>query len=82
MREWIEAQLAAGLPALAGSSLSGTLAVKQEVLNELIAKWLANDTPASTGGIGFDLSKARTAVKNARIRGEAGTILLDFDIRI
>ena len=36
MREWTEAQLAAGLPAFAGSTISGTLAVKQELLNESV----------------------------------------------
>ena len=82
MREWIEAQVAAGLPAFAGSTISGTVAVKQEVLNELIAKWLANDTPGQPGPARFDVTRARAAVKQARIRGEAGTILLDFDIRI
>jgi hypothetical protein len=82
MREWIEAQLAAGLPAFAGSTVSGTLAVKQEVLNELIAKWLANETPLNGRAAGFDVGKARAAVKHARIRGETGTILLDFDIRL
>jgi hypothetical protein len=82
MHEWIEAQLAAGLPAFAGSTVSGTMAVKQELVNELIAKWLANDTPLGGGPARFDFSKARSAVKHARIRGEAGTILLDFDIRI
>ena len=82
MREWIEAQLAAGLPAFAGSALSGTVAVKQEALNELIANWLATDSVAKTASASFDLTRARAAVKQARIRGEAGTILLDFDIRI
>jgi hypothetical protein len=82
MREWIEAQLAAGLPAFAGSAISGTVAVKQEALNELIAKWLANNIPSSSGGAKFDLSLARAAIKQATIRAETGTILLDFDIRI
>ena len=82
MREWFEAQVAAGLPAFAGSTISGTVAVKQEVLNELIAKWLANETPGAAGPPRVDMAKARAAVKHARIRGEAGTILLDFDIRI
>jgi hypothetical protein len=82
MREWIEAQLAAGLPAFTGSTVSGTMAVKQELLNELLTKWLANDTAPGGGAARFDFSKVRSAVKHARIRGEAGTILLDFDIRI
>jgi hypothetical protein len=82
MRAWLEAQLAAGLPAFAGSEMSGTVAVKQEALNELIATWLAANTPASTAPAKFDLSRARAAIKQARIRGETGTILLGFDIRI
>ena len=52
------------------------------MLNELIAKWLADDSPGDAGPPRLDMAKARAAVKHARIRGEAGTILLDFDIRI
>ena len=82
MREWIEAQLAAGLPAFAGSTITGTIAVKQEVLNELIARWLASDSSITAGSAPFDLKMVRAAVKDARIRGEAGRILVDFDVRI
>jgi hypothetical protein len=82
MREWIEAQLAAGLPAFAGSTIAGTIVVKQEVLNELIAKWLAGDTSPNAGPARFDYSPARAMVKDAKIRGETGRILLDFNVRI
>ena len=84
MREWFEAQLAAGLPALSGSHLSGTLAVKQEMVNELIAQWLASESaPGGTGASpALDLGKARAAIKSAAVRGEPGRILVDFDIQI
>ena len=81
MREWIEAQLAAGLPAFAGSHLAGTVAVKQELLNELIATWLASSGGGASGPP-FDLARARAAVKSASVRGEPGRILVDFEIRI
>ncbi len=80
MRDWFEAQLAAGLPAFAGSHVSGTLAVKQELLNELLAKWLADGGPI--GATRLDVGAAKRAVKSASVRAEAGTLLVDFEISI
>jgi hypothetical protein len=81
MRDWIAAQLAAGLPAFAGSKLSGTLAVKQEVVNELIANWLAGDSAPSEAGR-VDLRMLRAAIKSAALRAENGKLLIDVDIRL
>ena len=59
MREWFEAQLAAGLPAFAGTVVSGTLAVKQEALNELLANWLAaSAAPPGTRTAPVDLGRS------------------------
>jgi hypothetical protein len=85
MREWIEAQLAAGLPAFAGSHLSGTVAVTPDVLNELIARWLggvAEPAPVAGGRPAVDASTARAFIKSAAIRAEPGRLLVDFEIRI
>jgi hypothetical protein len=85
MREWFDAQLAAGLPAFAGSRLSGTLSVKQELLNELIARWLAAPMSSGAGpggGSPLDLIRARAALKSASVRGAPGRILVDFEIRL
>jgi hypothetical protein len=81
MREWLERQLAAGLPAFAGSQMSGTLVVRQEAINELIAAWLTGGSPAA-GGPALDVTMVRSAIKSAAVRGEPGRILVDFEIRL
>jgi hypothetical protein len=81
MRDWIAAQLAAGLPAFAGSKLSGTLVVKQEAVNELIAKWLAADSAPSEAPR-VDLRVLRTAIKSATVRAETGKLLIDIEISL
>ncbi len=86
MREWFEAQLAAGLPALAGSQVTGTLAVTQELVNEFIATWLASPAVPTAAPSGarptLDLNRFRSAVKNVAVRGEPGRILVDFDVKL
>jgi hypothetical protein len=81
MREWIEAQLANGLPAFAGTSVSGTIALHQDLLNTLLSNFLAQ---APTAGVKppLDLKGAMTTVKSAAIRVEPGTVFVDFRIAI
>jgi hypothetical protein len=81
MAEWITRQLSEGLPAFAGSRAAGTLAVDQALVNELIAKWLAGDN-TSAGTLRVELAKLRQVIKSASVRGEAGRILIDFEIRV
>ncbi len=81
MQDWIAAQLAAGLPAFAGSKLSGTLAVKEEVVNELLAKWLAADSAPSEGPR-IDPRVLRAAIKSATVRADSGRLLIDIDISL
>jgi hypothetical protein len=85
MRDWIAAQLAAGLPGFAGSKLSGTVAAKQEVINELIAKWLAaNSAPSAAPSAAplVDPRMVRAAIKRASVRAENGKLLIDFEISL
>jgi hypothetical protein len=81
MREWFDAQLAAGLPAFAGTTMSGTVAVKQELLNELLAGWLNNGNPGRPA-VPVDLDRLKTFVKRAAVRAEAGTVLVDFTVAV
>lgn len=83
MREWIEAQLAAGLPGFAGSAVTGTLAVKQEVLTELLAQWLADTTRGAGGTTApFDVGRVTPLIKSASVRAEPGRVLVDFTIAV
>ena len=81
MRDWIEAQLAAGLPAFAGSHMSGTLALKQELLNELLGRWLTESAPGTPPRLP-DLAPVKRVVKGAAVRAEAGRLLIDFTIAV
>ena len=83
MREWIQAQLAAGLPAFKGTTISGTIALKEELLNEVLSQWLAmmKQVPRSAAP-SLDVSGSLGVVKRAAIRAETGTILVDFDVAV
>jgi hypothetical protein len=83
MDEWIQAQLKAGLPALRGSVIAGTVALNQELLNELVAKWLAaSGERAGVPSGASDLGHLLPFLKQASIRAETGTVLVDFHISI
>lgn len=81
MREWIETQLETGLPAFAGSKISGTVAIKQELINELLTKWLAGAGPSGTKAWP-DFAPSKHVVKKAAVRAEPGVVLVDFTIAI
>ena len=83
MREWIDAQMAEGFPALSGSVISGTLAVKQEALNELLAKWLAATAQRpDDDAVRPEWSRHVRFIKSAAVRAEPGTVLVDFTIAV
>jgi hypothetical protein len=83
MREWIDAQIAAGLPALAGSRIAGTLAVSPELVNEVLAAWLGRPASAASATTPpWNLDALRAAVKSMSVRAESGRILIDFDVRM
>jgi hypothetical protein len=83
MDEWIRAQLASGLPAFRGSAFTGTLAVNQELLNEMLAKWLAQQArDAATPAAAPDVSQLLPFLKQAAVRAETGKLLVDFQISI
>ena len=82
MRQWFEAQLSAGLPALAGSEVSGTLALKQELLNQLLADWLSQGPREAAGEVKMDLAQLKHFVKAAQVRADAGTVFVEFRVAI
>ena len=84
MRKWFEAQLAAGLPALSGSRVSGTLAVAPALLNEVMAAWLTRPASAesATAPPGLDADALRAFVHTVSVRAEPDRILVDFELRV
>ncbi|MBC8137134.1 MAG: hypothetical protein H8F28_14740 [Fibrella sp.] len=78
----------------AGLHISGTLPVKQEILNDLLQTVLTDmqspgstPTPASqdkatNGASGMDPKRLLKFVKKAEIRAEEGRLVLDFDVHV
>ncbi|MBA3269202.1 MAG: hypothetical protein H0T71_01730 [Acidobacteria bacterium] len=83
MKHWIETQLANGLPAFTGSAIAGTISVKQELVNDVLAELLnqSRDIPRPIEG-GLDLAEFARYVKGASVRAESGTLLIDFKIAV
>jgi hypothetical protein len=81
LRDWLEAQLAAGLPAFTGSAVAGTLAMKTDLLNELIGQWLTAPSNAA-GAPPINVDQLKPLVKAVTLRAESGAVLVDFRIAV
>lgn len=75
----------------AGLRVSGTLPVKQEILNDLLQTVLADmqapasaPAPASPSASesGMDPKRLLKFVKKAELRAEEGRLVLDFDVQV
>ena len=79
----------------AGLKISGTLPVKQEILNDLLQNVLADmkspqdpatATPTLEKAVApdtaFDPKRLLKHLKKAEIRAEAGRLVLDFDVSV
>jgi hypothetical protein len=82
MDDWVRAQLAEGLPAFRGSAIAGTLAVNQDLLNDLLAQWLSQRDRSQGTATGPDVHQLLKFLKQASIRAETGTVLVDFQISV
>ena len=83
MNDWLKRQLADGLPAFAGSSVTGTLVLKQEVVNELLAELLVNAAGSSAVRVpSGDLSVLGPFVKSVSVRAETGVVMVDFRVGV
>ena len=85
LQSWIDQQLAAGLPALAGARVTGTLPLPVTLLNDLIADAVAD---AAAGAVaqsrgprsGPDLAQLARLVKYIRVDAAPGVVTLDFEV--
>jgi len=82
MREWLMAQLDAGLPAFQGSMVEGTLAVNETALNELLAQWRAQPRERTPSPAPFDAGALLDKVSNVAIRLEPSRMLIDFTLKV
>jgi hypothetical protein len=86
VKELIEKALASGLQELAGLELSGTVPIRQEFINEVIAETLQSGvpetSPQSSELPSVDVNALLPHVKKAEVSAENGKLTLHFEIKI
>jgi hypothetical protein len=90
MQRLIQKYLAAGLADFAGLTISGTIPVKQELINELIAEVLSEAAGPSSGsarpatpgqGDPIDTRVLLQTIKKLEISAGPGTVTIEFQLR-
>jgi hypothetical protein len=82
MNEWLRKQAESGFPAFAGSSLSGTIALQQDLVNDVLAELLGSSGASAERPQPVDLAALRRMVKRVAIRSEVGRLLVDFSVSV
>ena len=82
MQDWLMAQMRDGFPAFRGASLAGTIPVKEELINELLAEWLAQAPAGASAQPPFDLNQFVSFIKTLSIHADAGVVTVHVDARI
>jgi hypothetical protein len=82
MEEWLRAQWANGFAAFQGASLSGSIPVKEELINQLIAGFLAQAPHPAATQPALDPRLVVPFVKKATIHADAGVVTLHLDLAI
>jgi hypothetical protein len=82
MPEWLTAQIAAGFPALKGAALSGSIPIKEELINDLIADFLARPPAAPGPPGGFDPRVLLPLVKRATVHADQGVVTLNVEVQV
>jgi hypothetical protein len=83
MQEWLTAQMASGFSAFQGAALTGTIPVKEELINELIAGFLAQaGEQDATAPPAIDVRALASFIRQVTIHAEPGVVTLHFDVRI
>ena len=80
MDEWVKEQLARGFSDFKGTTLTGAIPVKTEFLNQLIARFLAQQGQGPPPRV--DLKPLVRFVRAATVSAEPGVITLRFDIGV
>jgi hypothetical protein len=85
MQTWFQDQLARGFPAFAGAIVRGTIPIRQELLNDILAEFLRTDrdvAPPRTVDPGRAAETLKKLVKSAVVRAEQGVVVIEFELRV
>lgn len=88
MRELIAKHLASGLQEFQGLHITGSIPVRQEVINEFLAELvqhgIAQQPPSSDSAETpvFGVNDALRLVKRAEVKATQGRITVEFELRV
>jgi len=82
MQDWLRAQVENGFAAFQGASLSGSIPVKEELINELIAGVLAQAGRPAASTPPFDPRLIVPFIRKATVHADAGVVTLHVDLAI
>ncbi len=87
MQRWLQEQIDNEFVAFTGASLSGSIPIKEELLNELLTELLrdlgsasTSDAPRSEGGI--DLRRLARFVTQVGVHATEGVVTVTFAVKI
>jgi hypothetical protein len=80
MGEWWQAQLAQGFPDLKGTVISGSIPVREALINELIARWLAAPGAAAGESPALDPRQLARFVRSLTVHAEPGVVTVRFEV--
>lgn len=89
MQDWLQAQMANGFAAFTGAVVTGSIPVKDTLLNEWLAAWLADARrgeaataapPASTAPV--DLRAVLPFVRSATVQAGPGVLTLRVELAV
>lgn len=89
MHEWLRTHVANRFAAFSGLAVSGTVPIREELLNELLADFLSADAsslaasgPPAGGLTSADVQGLKALVRRVTIRAESGVVRVDFEIGV
>ena len=80
MNEWIRAQMEKGFTDLKGLQLTATIPLRDQIVNDAVARFLVN--PPAPPPAGFDLRNLLAFVRRAQVRSTEGMVVVDLEIRV
>ena len=82
MDEWLKDQFARGFVDFEGTTVSGAIPIKTDLINLLIARYLAQPGPVALAGPSLDAAQLVRFVRAATVEAGPGVVTLRFDIGI
>ena len=79
MQEWLKEQLARGFVDFQGTTLTGAIPVKEELINRLMAQYLAQAGQEAAPRPAPDIAQLVRFVRSATIHAEPGVVTLRFE---